>query len=115
VARGITFADLKGTLTDFARRVLGAHARVRFRAFVLPVHRAERRSGCGMFVCGGRDARSEELGLARNPRQRPLVIRPFWRMAATTPGVTQALLRHGNRKPVELRNKITDTVTSGVT
>src|SRR5574340_942127 len=32
VGKGITFADLKGTLIDFAHRMFGQHARTRFRA-----------------------------------------------------------------------------------
>ena len=36
VGRGIRFTDLKGTLTDFARRMFGAQTRTRFRASYFP-------------------------------------------------------------------------------
>ena len=49
VGRNITFADLKGTLTAFARRMFGPQVRTRFRAVALPVHRALGRDGRGVL------------------------------------------------------------------
>ena len=42
VGENITFADLKGTLIDFARRMFGQNVRTRFRASYFPVHRTLR-------------------------------------------------------------------------
>lgn len=54
VGRNITFSDLKGTLTDFARRMFGRHARVRFRASYFPFTEPSAEVDVECFVCGGR-------------------------------------------------------------
>ena len=54
VGKGITFADLKGTLTDFARRMFGQHARVRFRASYFPFTEPSAEVDVECFVCGGK-------------------------------------------------------------
>ena len=54
VGRGITFADLKGTLTDFARRMFGQAARVRFRASYFPFTEPSAELDVECFVCGGK-------------------------------------------------------------
>jgi phenylalanyl-tRNA synthetase alpha chain len=54
VGRGITFADLKGTLTDFARRMFGQNARVRFRASYFPFTEPSAELDMECFVCGGK-------------------------------------------------------------
>ena len=61
VGEGITFSDLKGTLTDMARRLFGPDARTRFRASYFPFTEPSAEfdiqcfhchgEGCG--VCGG--------------------------------------------------------------
>jgi phenylalanyl-tRNA synthetase alpha chain len=53
VGRNITFADLKGTLTDFVRRMFGEHARVRFRASYFPFTEPSAEVDVECFVCGG--------------------------------------------------------------
>ena len=53
VGRNITFSDLKGTLTDFARRMFGAEARVRFRASYFPFTEPSAEMDVECFVCGG--------------------------------------------------------------
>ena len=53
VGEGITFADLKGTLTDFARRMFGQNARVRFRADHFPFTEPSAEMDVECFVCGG--------------------------------------------------------------
>jgi phenylalanyl-tRNA synthetase alpha chain len=53
VGKGITFADLKGTLTDFARRMFGQGARVRFRASYFPFTEPSAEVDVECFVCGG--------------------------------------------------------------
>ena len=50
---GITFADLKGTLVDFARRMFGQNARTRFRAAYFPFTEPSAEMDVECFVCGG--------------------------------------------------------------
>jgi phenylalanyl-tRNA synthetase alpha chain len=54
VGEGITFSDLKGTLTDFARRMFGRNARTRFRADHFPFTEPSAEMDVECFVCGGR-------------------------------------------------------------
>lgn len=53
VGKNITFADLKGTLTDFARRMFGQNARTRFRASYFPFTEPSAEMDVECFVCGG--------------------------------------------------------------
>lgn len=61
VGEGITFSDLKGTLTDMARRLFGPSARTRFRASYFPFTEPSAEfdiqcfqcHGAGCGVCGG--------------------------------------------------------------
>ncbi len=54
VGEHITFSDLKGTLTDFARRMFGQQARVRFRASYFPFTEPSAEMDVECFVCGGK-------------------------------------------------------------
>ena len=54
VGEGITFSDLKGTLADFARRMFGPQARVRFRASYFPFTEPSAEVDVECFVCGGK-------------------------------------------------------------
>lgn len=54
VGRGITFGDLKGTLTDFARRMFGAHVRTRLRPSYFPFTEPSGEMDVECFVCGGK-------------------------------------------------------------
>ncbi|MDD2923149.1 MAG: phenylalanine--tRNA ligase subunit alpha [Anaerolineales bacterium] len=54
VGEGITFADLKGTLADFAHRMFGQDARVRFRASYFPFTEPSAEMDIECFVCGGK-------------------------------------------------------------
>jgi phenylalanyl-tRNA synthetase alpha chain len=53
VGEHITFSDLKGTLADFARRMFGPQARVRFRASYFPFTEPSAEVDVECFVCGG--------------------------------------------------------------
>jgi len=53
VGERITFSDLKGTLTNFARRMFGQTARVRFRASYFPFTEPSAEMDVECFVCGG--------------------------------------------------------------
>jgi phenylalanyl-tRNA synthetase alpha chain len=49
----ITFSDLKGTLTDFARRMFGQDVRTRFRAAYFPFTEPSAEMDIECFLCGG--------------------------------------------------------------
>ncbi len=53
VGRGITFADLKGTLSEWARRMFGQNVRSRFRASYFPFTEPSAEMDIECFVCGG--------------------------------------------------------------
>ncbi|MCK4962287.1 MAG: phenylalanine--tRNA ligase subunit alpha, partial [Anaerolineales bacterium] len=53
VGRHITFADLKGTLTAFARRMFGQEVRTRFRAAHFPFTEPSAEMDIECFICGG--------------------------------------------------------------
>jgi len=54
VGKNITFADLKGTLIDFARRMFGQLVRTRFRASYFPFTEPSAEMDAECFVCGGK-------------------------------------------------------------
>ena len=53
VGQHITFSDLKGTLSDFARRMFGAQVRTRFRASHFPFTEPSAEMDIECFVCEG--------------------------------------------------------------
>ena len=53
VGEGITFSDLKGTLTDMARRLFGSSARTRFRASYFPFTEPSAEFDIQCFNCHG--------------------------------------------------------------
>jgi phenylalanyl-tRNA synthetase alpha chain len=53
VGLNITLADLKGTLTDFARRMFGADRGVRFRANYFPFTEPSAEMDIACVLCGG--------------------------------------------------------------
>ena len=57
VDRGITFADLKGTLFEFARRYFGEERRVRFRCDYFPFVEPGVDMAIDCFKCGGEGCR----------------------------------------------------------
>jgi phenylalanyl-tRNA synthetase alpha chain len=54
VGPGITFANLKATLADFARRMFGENARTQFRADHFPFTEPSMEVDVECFVCGGK-------------------------------------------------------------
>ncbi len=54
VGEGIRFSDLKGTLTDMARRLFGTQARTRFRASFFPFTEPSAEFDIECFQCGGK-------------------------------------------------------------
>ncbi len=53
VGENVTFADLKGTLVDFAGRMFGQNARTRFRASYFPFTEPSAEMDVECFVCAG--------------------------------------------------------------
>jgi len=53
VGENITFSDLKGTLSDFARRMFGQDARTRFRAQHFPFTEPSAEMDVECFLCSG--------------------------------------------------------------
>ena len=53
IGKHITFADLKGTIADFVRRMFGPGARLRFRASYFPFTEPSAEVDVECFVCGG--------------------------------------------------------------
>ena len=53
VGKDITFSDLKGTLSDFNKRMFGMHVRSRFRASHFPFTEPSAEVDIECFVCGG--------------------------------------------------------------
>jgi len=53
VGPGITFSDLKGTLSDLARRLFGQSVRKRFRASFFPFTEPSAEFDIECFLCGG--------------------------------------------------------------
>jgi phenylalanyl-tRNA synthetase alpha chain len=53
VGKHVTMSDLKGTLSDFARRMFGQQVRTRFRASHFPFTEPSAEMDVECFVCGG--------------------------------------------------------------
>jgi phenylalanyl-tRNA synthetase alpha chain len=53
VDEGITFVDLKATLAEFARRMFGSRARVRFRPSYFPFTEPSAEVDVSCLICGG--------------------------------------------------------------
>lgn len=54
VGKGVTFAEMKGTLLDFARRTFGDDVRTRLRASHFPFTEPSAEMDVECFVCGGK-------------------------------------------------------------
>ena len=57
VDKGITFADLKGTLEEFAKEMFGTEAKVRFRPHHFPFTEPSAEVDVSCFKCGGKGCR----------------------------------------------------------
>lgn len=57
IGRNIHMSDLKGTVTEFARRFYGANAKVRFRASYFPFTEPSMEIDVECFLCGGQGCR----------------------------------------------------------
>jgi phenylalanyl-tRNA synthetase alpha chain len=54
VGKGITFTNLKATLSDLAKRLFGANVRTRFRASYFPFTEPSAEFDIECFLCGGK-------------------------------------------------------------
>ena len=71
VGQHITLSDLKGTLSDFARRMFGQTVRTRFRADHFPFTEPSAEMDVECFVCGGQGLRRVQADrLAGDPGLR---------------------------------------------
>jgi hypothetical protein len=72
-------SDLKGTITEFARRMYGANARVRFRASYFPFTEPSMEVDVECFLCGGNGCRvckyAGWLEIAGSGMVHPVVLR----------------------------------------
>jgi phenylalanyl-tRNA synthetase alpha chain len=57
VGRNVTMANLKGTLSDFARRMFGQNVRTRFRSDHFPFTEPSAEMDVECFLCGGAGCR----------------------------------------------------------
>lgn len=57
IDRNITFADLKGTLAEFARRLFGEETKVKFRPHHFPFTEPSAEMDVSCFKCGGKGCR----------------------------------------------------------
>ena len=70
VDRGITLADLKGTLLHVMRALYGPDRRVRFRTHYFPFTEPSIEPDVSCGICGGAGCRRASLGLDRDGRRR---------------------------------------------
>ena len=56
IDKGITFADLKGTLAEFAKELFGPDTKVKFRPHHFPFTEPSAEMDVSCFKCGGKDA-----------------------------------------------------------
>jgi phenylalanyl-tRNA synthetase alpha chain len=79
VGRNIRMTDLKGTITEFARRMFGAAAAVRFRASYFPFTEPSMEVDVECFVCNGQGCSvckgSGWLEIAGSGMVHPVVLR----------------------------------------
>lgn len=57
IGRNVRMSDLKGTVTEFARKMFGAQAAVRFRASYFPFTEPSMEIDVECFLCGGQGCR----------------------------------------------------------
>jgi phenylalanyl-tRNA synthetase alpha chain len=87
VGRDITFSDLKGTLSDFARRLFRVEVRTRFRASHFPFTEPSAEMDIECFICGG-----EGCGVCKHTG---------WLEILGSGVVHPNVLRHGGYDPAE--------------
>ncbi len=109
VGKNITFGDLKGTLSDFARRFFGHNVHSRFRAYHFPFTEPSAEMDIECFVCDGKGCpvckRSGWLEILGCGMVHPIVLR----MAATIRAIyTGFAFGMGTERVAMLRHRIED-------
>lgn len=109
VGQNITFADLKGTLSEFARRMFGRQARTRFRADHFPFTEPSAEMDVECFVCGGKGCsvckKSGWLEILGCGMVHPIVLQNGGYDPARYTGFAFGM---GPERQLMLRHKITD-------
>lgn len=109
VGQNITFADLKGTLSEFARRMFGRNARTRFRADHFPFTEPSAEMDVECFVCGGKGCsvckKSGWLEILGCGMVHPVVLQNGGYDPARYTGFAFGM---GPERQLMLRHKITD-------
>ena len=116
VGEGITFADLKGTLTAFVRAMYGPERARLLPAQLLPLHRTERGGLHLLYLrrrlpCLQEHRLAGDPGLGRGPSERPADVR-------LRPGKVQRFrLRDGHRadRDAEIRDRGHEVASSRTT
>ncbi len=98
VGQDITMGDLKGTLTDFARRMFGQEVRTRFRASHFPFTEPSAEMDVECFICGGNRLRCLcRQRLAGDPGLRHGASRCAAQRRLRSPQIYRLCLRPGSR------------------
>ncbi|MBN1372882.1 MAG: phenylalanine--tRNA ligase subunit alpha, partial [Anaerolineaceae bacterium] len=109
VGENITFGDLKGTLSDFVRRMFGQNARTRFRSDYFPFTEPSAEMDVECFVCGGKGCpvckKSGWLEILGCGMVHPVVLQNGGYDPARYTGFAFGM---GPERQVMLRHKITD-------
>lgn len=109
VGKNITFADLKGTIADFVRRMFGQAARLRFRASYFPFTEPSAEVDVECFVCGGAGCQvcknSGWLEILGCGMVHPIVLQNGGYDPKIYSGFAWGM---GPERQLMLRNKITD-------
>lgn len=61
IDKGITFSNLKGTLTQFVQKLFGKETKVKFRPHHFPFTEPSAEMDVSCFKCGGKDAVSAKV------------------------------------------------------
>ncbi len=109
VGENITFGDLKGTLSDFVRRMFGQNARTRFRSDYFPFTEPSAEMDVECFVCGGKGCpvckKSGWLEILGCGMVHPVVLKNGGYDPARYTGFAFGM---GPERQVMLRHKIND-------
>ena len=102
VGEGITFSRPERHADRFCAPHVRRACKSSLPRLVLPVHGANRRSGCGMFRLRRKGMPGlQEFGLARNPRLRHGASDRFGEWRLRPQALHRLCLRHGTRTPVD--------------
>jgi phenylalanyl-tRNA synthetase alpha chain len=96
VDRRITFSDLKGTLSLFAREMFGEKTKTRFRPSYFPFTEPSAEVDVSCVMCGGKGCRVCSHTVAGNPRLRHGAPAGAGGLGLQLRGGNRLCLRHGD-------------------